>query len=354
MEYRAAVSEVGATVLNVLAAFEAIARALHPPALPGLRKRLAPLEDRLDRARAALAGAAPPDGLGAFHERLSQALGHAAEAVRCFRAEGGGVAEVLAALRAQCRVQEAIYPLRLAFPPFEAFFSEPGMQGRLVEPDPRGGGEPSVGVLVAGEGRGGFHLYVPEAALGDPRSARPLIVALHGGGGEGRDFLWTWLREARSRGCLLLAPTSRASTWSLDAPELDATPLRSMLDFVAERWRIDPTRVLLTGLSDGATFALLAGLAEGAPFTHLAPVSGVLHPHALAAGHLARAAGRPVYQVHGALDWLFPVALARMAKDALLRAGADLTYREIGDLSHTYPREENARILDWMGAERAA
>ena len=31
-----------------------------------------------------------------------------------------------------------------------------------------------------------------------------------------------------------------------------------MVEYVAERWRIDPERVLLTGLSDGGTFSLLA------------------------------------------------------------------------------------------------
>jgi phospholipase/carboxylesterase len=37
-----------------------------------------------------------------------------------------------------------------------------------------------------------------------------------------------------------------------------------------------------------------------------------------------------------------------MARDALAAAGAAVTYREIDDLSHTYPVEENARILDWF------
>ena len=32
----------------------------------------------------------------------------------------------------------------------------------------------------------------------------------------------------------------------------------------------------------------------------------------------------------------------------LKEAGAAVVYREIADLSHTYPRDENARILDWF------
>jgi phospholipase/carboxylesterase len=37
-----------------------------------------------------------------------------------------------------------------------------------------------------------------------------------------------------------------------------------------------------------------------------------------------------------------------MARDALQSAGAKLVYREIEDLSHTYPRDENPKILAWL------
>jgi phospholipase/carboxylesterase len=100
-------------------------------------------------------------------------------------------------------------------------------------------------------------------------------------------------------------------------------------------------------MSDGATYALLCGLRKESPFTHLAPACGVLHPFLLDGG-LARARGRPIYVVNGALDWMFPIHAARMTREALTAAGARLVYREIEDLSHTYPRDENPRILDWL------
>ena len=199
--------------------------------------------------------------------------------------------------------------------------------------------------------RGGVSLYVPETA-GAGRSApgpMPLIVALHGGSGHGRDFLWAWLREARTRGALLLSPTAQDRTWSIMGGEdVDAPRLVAAVEEVAQRYPVDRSRVLLTGMSDGATYALLAGLVPGTPFTHLAPACGVLHPYLLAEGGIANARGRPIYLVHGALDWMFPVQTARMARQALEAAGARLVYREIEDLSHTYPRDENARILDWL------
>ena len=178
-------------------------------------------------------------------------------------------------------------------------------------------------------------------------------MALHGGFGHGADFIWTWLREARSRGWILLAPTSRGTTWSLMGPDVDAASLDSMLAYVRERWRVDAGRMLLTGLSDGATYTLLHGLREGSPFTALAPVSGVLHPHNFANGNVARAAGRRIRLVHGALDWMFPVDLARQAAKTLRDAGAAIEYDEAEDLSHAYPRERNGAILEWAGESPA-
>ena len=149
---------------------------------------------------------------------------------------------------------------------------------------------------------------------------------------------------------MVLAPTSRDRTWSLMGEDVDADGLQRMVDAVAERYAVDRARVLLTGMSDGATYALMLGLREGMPFTHLAPACGVLHPMLLAGAGIERARDMPVYMVHGALDWMFPVDYARLGRQALESAGARVVYREIADLSHTYPRDENPAILDWLMA----
>ena len=39
-----------------------------------------------------------------------------------------------------------------------------------------------------------------------------------------------------------------------------------------------------------------------------------------------------------------------LSVNALAAAGARVTYREIEDLSHTYPGEINAGLLDWMSS----
>jgi phospholipase/carboxylesterase len=194
--------------------------------------------------------------------------------------------------------------------------------------------------------RGGYSLYVPEDY--DPSRPYPLVMALHGGSGHGRLFLWSWLRETRGRGVILVAPTAIGNTWSLMEPAADTANLARVLEDVAARWRVDRTRLLLTGMSDGGTFTLLSGIDEESPFTHLAPVASSFHPLLLAMAAPRRIRNLPVYLVHGALDWMFPVAIARTAQHALGAAGAAVTYREIADVSHAYPREEGSAILDWF------
>lgn len=352
-DFRAAVARVGAATLAALEGMEIAERRLHPPLIARLRQGLAAPRDRLEEALDEFAGLVPEDEmLRSLSEHLTAGAQEALEALRLFVDPGApheATARILASLGRFRAAQAVLYGLRNVLPPFGRWFLEPAVRdaAERFEREPAPPGRTGLFTAPAERGeRGGFSLYVPE--WWNAATPLPLVVALHGGSGSGREFLWSWLREARSRGFVLLAPTSIGPTWSLDAPGVDAARLVSMLDFVAGRWPIDRARVLLTGLSDGATFTLLAGLLEGAPYAALAPVSGVLHPASFALGNLGRAAGRRVYQVHGALDWLFPVALARLARDELTRAGADLTYREIEDLSHTYAREENAGILDWF------
>lgn len=367
--YGSALADAMLALLEALTRIEHGMRQMQPDRFAELAPPLAESQRMLDRALPPLRDSTPPAGLERFHDRVVLAVGQGLEAVTglCNPDLTRGIGALLEAMAAATRCQETLYPLRRAMPPVAQFFVEPALRPHAhtaaLEPEApqtEGGtdsetaaGRPRTGLFNSNPNddpnqRGGFSFYVPETY--DGSRDWPLVVALHGATGTGRGFLWSWLREAKSRECLLLAPTSRGSTWSFMGPDIDGRSLRSMIEWICERWRVDRTRVLLTGLSDGATYALLTGLAEDAPFTHLAPFSGVLHPHNFANGNLERAAQRPVFLVHGTLDWMFPIAIARAAAAELEKAGARLVWREVEDLSHTYARELNAEVLDWLGA----
>ncbi|MBS0525476.1 MAG: phospholipase [Proteobacteria bacterium] len=257
------------------------------------------------------------------------------------------------AMRGYAKACEQLYPMAPHLRPVSQFFLEaPARQdeallGRLAAIDPL---KADVGVMHVGGPagtRGGFSLYVPEAY--DPSRAWPLVAALHGGSGNGGAFLWSWLREARTRGFVLLAPTASGSTWSLMDPPLDAGNITRMLDEIGGRWNVDRSRMLLTGMSDGGTYTYVWGLAAGCPFTHLAPIAAAFHPMLMMTlADADRVRGLPVHIVHGALDWMFSARTAQVADETLAQAGANVVYRELADLSHTYPRDENGVILDWF------
>jgi phospholipase/carboxylesterase len=345
-------------LLRVLDRVEWAQRHLYPPLAPRLAAELTPAAAALAEPLRGLEGVASPEDRRVVHERLVDVAHQTLDLAAAFGEAARSPDDFIGlyrALRRLARIQEGLYPLSPALDAVSRWFLEPARRGddalvaRLREGARREDG-PRVGVLHADnerDARGGCSLYVPETW--DGRRPMPLVVALHGGHGHGRDFLWSWLREARSRGALLLAPTSRGRTWSImGGPDVDGQGLRAMVESVGARYPVDRARVLLTGMSDGATYALLCGLGDDVPFTHLAPACGVLHPLLFANGGMARAQGRPIYLVHGALDWMFPVPAARMAQEALRTVGAQVVYREIEDLSHTYPRDENGKILDWL------
>jgi phospholipase/carboxylesterase len=342
-----------------------VQRHLFPPMAPHLAEQLAPGADAVAGPLSALEKLDWPDDLRFMRDRLVDVARQTIDLVTAFVGAAKSPEnpiDLYRALRRFARIQETLYPLAPAFEPVSRWFLEPARRddddlvARLREGALRDD-EARVGVLHASnerDARGGFSVYVPEQS--DGHTPMPLVVALHGGHGHGRDFLWSWLADARSRGVLLMAPTSRDRTWSImGLDDVDAEGLRDMVESVAARYPVDRSRVLLTGMSDGATYSLLCGLRDGAtPFTHLAPACGVLHPFLFTASGLERAAGRPIYMVHGALDWMFPVSVAHLGRDALQAAGARLVYREIEDLSHTYPRDENPKILDWLIGDAAA
>jgi phospholipase/carboxylesterase len=280
----------------------------------------------------------------------SEAVVTGFDGLRAVQQGHGDLGALFRALRYGPRAQEALYPLAAKFPPVSDFFLDPAMHGdtalatRLAAPAYRDSGiihdhnDPGS--------RGGFSLYVPEYYT--PDRAWPFVMALHGGSGNGRGFLWSWLRDARSFGAVLVAPTATGSTWALMGEDADTPNLVRILDLVRARWNIDPARLLLTGMSDGGTFSYVSGLEHGSPFTHLAPVAATFHPLMAQTADATKLRGLPIYIVHGRLDWMFPVEVARQARAALSAAGANVTYLELDDLSHSYPREVNQTILKWL------
>ena len=350
----AVVDDVVAVLPPLLQSLEAlgfVARHMNPPDFDEVMAAAGTPEQSLRDVGARLAGwPAQFADIQTSLQAASEAVVAGFDGLRAMKQGHGDLMAVFRALRYGPRAQEALYPLAAKFPPVSDFFLDPASrEDRALAAQLTAPAHQDSGIIHdhnAPGSRGGFSLYVPEYYT--PDRAWPLVMALHGGSGNGRGFLWTWLRDARSHGAVLVAPTATGPTWALMGEDADTPNLARILDIVRARWNIDPARLLLTGMSDGGTFRYVSGLEPASPFTHLAPVAATFHPLMAQTAHAARLRGLPIYLVHGRLDWMFPVEIARQAHAALSAAGADVIYRELDDLSHSYPREVNPAILSWL------
>jgi len=186
-------------------------------------------------------------------------------------------------------------------------------------------------------------LYAPKNF--SAAAAMPVLVMLHGSGDDARSAAAGLAPQADARGFLVLAPSSRKSTWDLrHAPACeDATFIDGALARIFASTRVDASRIALMGISDGASFALSLGLANGDLFRDLLVFSaGYFHP--------GPTIGHPrIFISHGRRDRVLPFSLGERIAATLTDAGYDVTFRPF-DGGHEIPDDGLKAALDrFMG-----
>ncbi len=175
-------------------------------------------------------------------------------------------------------------------------------------------------------------------------SAAPLVVALHGAGGDAQAGLAVIGDLADEAGLLVLAPASRGTTWDAvtGRPGEDAALLDQALTRVFATVPVDPERVAVAGFSDGASYALGLGLANGDLFGRVVAFSP-----GFVAGE-SRVGEPAVFVSHGDADDVLPVErTSRRVVPALRDDGYDVTYREFAG-GHAVPPEVAREAVDWL------
>jgi phospholipase/carboxylesterase len=199
----------------------------------------------------------------------------------------------------------------------------------------------AITALGLGSPRDGY-LYVPESYA--PDLAMPLFVALHGAGGEGRNWA-SYPDRADAHGMIVLAPDSRDTTWDLVRGGFgrDVAFLDAALTHVFERCRVDPARIALGGFSDGASYALSLGVANGDLFSHLVAYSpGFYQPGEPITGEPR------IFASHGRRDRILSFSRTSELLVPLLRAaGYDVTFLAF-DGDHEVPATISEAALTWF------
>ena len=197
-----------------------------------------------------------------------------------------------------------------------------------------------------------FVVYVPEG-YGSSTAAWPLVVFLHGRGEEGTDG---WQPVAVGMGpalmlephrwpCLALFPQKPRDRLGWTEHEWR---ILEPLAQVREAYRVDPARVLLTGVSLGGYGCWMLPPRHPELFAAIAPVCGGGRPDDAAA-----LADLPIWAFHGEADAVVPASQSRRMVEAVEAAGGSprLTlYPGVGHNSWDRAYREE-RLAEWLLGE---
>jgi phospholipase/carboxylesterase len=302
-----------------------------------------------------MARLSPPESLSEFHTTFAAAIIHCSHASESFLKPSGRDFSVafLNSRRALCRGMNLLYGLRAQLPTLQQYWLLPeALANReALETASPDGDVPDVPVGMMRKARTDTHaeyaLYVPESYT--PGRSWPLVICLHGAYGRGDDYIWSWLRPAKSRGYMLLSPKSVDVTWSVMRPWRDAASIIAMFKEVCSAYEVDESRVYLSGLSDGGTYTYLFGLICAEMFAGIAPIAGAFHPMIDDLLHQKLGKDLPIYIVHGVHDFIFDVDSIRKGHELLTQIGYNATYKELPDWGHAYTTSINERlVLPWF------
>jgi predicted esterase len=163
---------------------------------------------------------------------------------------------------------------------------------------------------------GGVYAYLPAG----PAKPRPLLVVLHGAGGEPANVLEAYRAHADKNGIILLIPRSIKGTWDMVedlksrlGAEMNVQPrygkdleaLDAALADLFGKVAIDTRHVGIAGFSDGASYALSVGTANPQLFNAVM---------ALSPGHSFTKKydkSQRIFISHGEKDQVLPFSNAR-------------------------------------------
>ncbi len=206
-----------------------------------------------------------------------------------------------------------------------------------------------------------YLLYLPDTYYADPERDWPVIFYLHGSGSGPytSEFLMTHgVPEIIYSGDLpddfpfiVVAPQAWAGgTWWMEGmPAL----LISLLDDVLERYRADPERVYLMGVSMGGYGSWYIGSAFPERFAAMVSVSGSGYRNVAVPDpeEVCRMEDLPVWAIHGRRDMISDMTFSKLAAVALLDCGGEVVWTQYEDAGHfetTTLAHREPELFSWL------
>lgn len=206
---------------------------------------------------------------------------------------------------------------------------------------------------------GGAYAYLPKGRTAAPA---PVLIALHGAGGQASQVLESFRESADANGIVLLIPQSIKGTWDMiedlksrlglemnvqprygkDLKALDA----AIVDLFA-KVAVDPSRIGIMGFSDGATYALSVGTANPQLFKRVIAFS----PGPAFIGKSAP--DQYVFISHGENDRVLPYANARGFASKLRVKKVPVEFEKF-DGGHEVPKAIKEKAMAFFRDPQAA
>jgi predicted peptidase len=196
--------------------------------------------------------------------------------------------------------------------------------------------------------RMGYLVYLPDG-YGKDQKQWPLVLFLHGAGERG-----TRLDLVKKHGPPKLAESGKKFPFILVSPQCpedeswSVPALNALLERIGEIYRVDESRVYLTGISMGGNGTWRLAIALPHHFAAIAPVCGWGDPDAVRV-----LKDVPVWVFHGRKDTVIPFEKSEVMVKSLESAGGNVrftAYPEAGHDSWT-PTYDNPAFYEWLTAQ---
>ena len=195
-----------------------------------------------------------------------------------------------------------------------------------------------------------YQMFVPSSY--DKSKSFPLIIALHGMGGDENSFLSVYGQgafksEAEKHGYIVACPKGRkpASMYIGDAE-------KDVMDVLAEvqrAYNVDPNRIYLTGHSMGGFGTWSVAMNHPDVFAAIAPISGGANNPA----SMSKIANIPMLVVHGDNDPTVPVERSRLMVAMGKKLGAEIKYIEVPGGDHGSVVAPNfPAVFEWFDSHK--
>ncbi len=185
--------------------------------------------------------------------------------------------------------------------------------------------------ITSGGRKRSYYLFVPDTV----KAPAPLVVLLHGSGGNGKVLIDRWQDLAAKEGFIIAGPDSDdPSAWVLgkDGPDF----LHDLVEALKLKHPINPRRVYLFGHSGGAVFGLVMATVASEYFAAVAVHAGAFRSKT--EFEMVGSAKRkiPISIWVGTSDPFFSLREVRATRDAFAAKDIVVQVNEIPGHNHNY------------------